>query len=66
MELKQTVTLTKKHEFALAVRDMLENRLHNLIDLAQRHGFTIKVGGRRSVRQIITKSNVSFLNPDIP
>lgn len=54
------------HELLLSVRSLLEDRLENLLDLADRHGFVMKAGIGRGTRVIVSRNNVRFINASIP
>ena len=54
-----------KQELLLSVRALLMDRMVGVLDLAERHDFSIKVGNARSVMVVVNRNNIHFLNPKL-
>lgn len=65
MNFQPGLTFEQKQETVLAFRELLEDRMHNLVEFAHRHGFKVKVGGGRGMSVILGKNNFRFIHGDL-
>lgn len=60
---KATVEL--KQELTLSVRELLQSRMVDLLDLAEKFGFSLKVGATGSTMVVVNRTNMHFIHPKL-
>jgi hypothetical protein len=63
MELGQRCKI--EQNLRLSVRALLRERLQDMLELANRHEFSIKVGNSRGIMVVMNPNNVYFIHPKL-
>jgi hypothetical protein len=64
VNLKPNCTFEQKQELICSLRDLLQDRMHNLLEFSHRHGFRVKAGSKKSVMVTLGNNNVHFVHED--